>query len=606
MQPLTCCKTIDQSYYPVSLRNRLLSVDIDRQYGRMTLNQRPARTPVAETAEPFPWWRTAVVYQIYPRSFADSDGDGLGDLPGITAGLPYLADLGVDAVWLSPFYVSPMADAGYDVADYRDVDPVFGTLADADELIAEAKRVGLRVLVDLVPNHTSDEHPWFRAALAAGPGSHERARYLFQDGRGGNGELPPNSWRSFFGGSAWTRITEPNGQPGQWYLHLFDAKQPDLNWSNLEVRAEFEQILRWWLDRGVDGFRIDVAHGLVKAEGLPEWDRDHERFVSSADPAHRPPMWDQEGVHDIYRQWRAIVDDYDDRMLVGEAWVDSAERRARYARPDELHQVFNFELLLAPWRAADICTAIQSSLVANETVGAITAWVLSNHDVVRHPSRFALAPGEHAPEGIRAKDPQPDEELGLGRGRAASAIMLALPGAAYLYQGEELGLPEHTTLPDEARQDPTWYRSSGTITGRDGCRVPIPWESDTPAFGFSPTGQSWLPQPNSFASYAIDNQLGVTGSTLELYRAMLRLRRTFRLSEGSLVWQDGYGDDVVAFRIETDVAVVLVVANLGATPVAVTGHGELILATGELDEAGRVPANVTTWIHTDPANPPIR
>ena len=212
------------------------------------------------------WWRDAVIYQVYPRSFADSNGDGMGDLPGITGRLPYLRDLGIDAVWLSPFYPSPQHDAGYDVADYRSVDPRFGDLGDLDKLVAEAHQLGLRFIVDLVPNHTSSEHAWFREALRAGPGSRERDRYIFRDGLGEHGDEPPNSWQSVFGGSAWERVPD-----GQWYLHLFDVSQPDLDWGNPEVRAEFADVLRFWLDRGVDGFRVDVAHGLIKDAELSDW-----------------------------------------------------------------------------------------------------------------------------------------------------------------------------------------------------------------------------------------------------------------------------------------------------------------------------------------------
>jgi len=542
------------------------------------------------------WWRTAVIYQIYPRSFADADGDGMGDLAGITSRLPYLAALGVDAVWLSPFYVSPMADAGYDVADYRDVDPRFGTLADADDLLAQAQRLGLRVIVDLVPNHTSDEHAWFREALAAGPHSPERARYLFRDGRGEHGEMPPNSWRSVFGGPAWTRVTEPDGTPGQWYLHLFDSRQPDLDWGHPEVREEFHDILRFWLDRGVSGFRVDVAHGLVKADGLPDWDHDQEIVDGAASDGRRPPMWDQDGVHDVYRGWREVLDDYDgDRMLVAEAWVEPSERLARYVRHDEMHQAFNFDYLTAPWRAEDLRTRVTRSLAANAAVGAPTTWVLSNHDVVRHTSRLSLGLDVDPPQGVGPRDEQPDEELGLRRARAASTLMLALPGSAYLYQGEELGLPEHTTLPDEARQDPAYFRHDGAVAGRDGCRVPIPWTADQPAHGFSSSGQAWLPQPESFAEYAADVQHGVDGSTLELYRAALRLRRQLGLAAGSLVWDTGYADDVVAFRSAAAGADVLVLTNLGTDPVTLPEHARVLLSSGDLDAQGRVPTDVTVW-----------
>ncbi len=415
------------------------------------------------------WWRDAVIYQVYPRSWADSNGDGIGDLPGITARLPHLADLGVDAVWLSPFYTSPQHDAGYDVADYRDVDPVFGDLAAFDRLAARAHELGLRVIVDIVPNHSSDEHPWFIEALASPAGSPERARYIFRDGRDG-GAQAPNNWQSLFGGPAWTRVDEPDGTPGQWYLHLFDTTQPDFDWTNPEVRTELEDVLRFWLDRGVDGFRIDVAHGLVKADGLPDADLSHDRH---ADATALAPMWDQPGVHEIYRSWRRLTDSYAaegedaDRILCAEAWVLPAEALAQYVREDELHQSFNFEYLMTPWLAADQRATITHSLAQAEAVGAPQTWVLSNHDVVRHATRlgYPQSPGLQKIEGIGADDPQPDAELGLRRARAATAVMLALPGSAYLFQGEELGLPEATLLPDEARQDPTFARTERRVRG---------------------------------------------------------------------------------------------------------------------------------------------
>jgi alpha-glucosidase len=542
------------------------------------------------------WWRDAVIYQIYPRSFADSNGDGVGDLPGITSRLEHVAELGVDAVWLSPFYVSPHADAGYDVADYRDVDPLFGTLADADALIARAHELGLRVIVDLVPNHTSDEHPWFVEALAAGPGSAERARYIFRDGHGSGGAEPPNRWRSVFGGPAWTRVTEPDGRPGQWYLHLFDVKQPDLDWTNPQVRAELEDVQRFWLDRGVDGFRVDVAHGLVKADGLPDWDREQEMLQHTDPHGNRPPMWDQEGVHDVYRSWRRLLDSYPgERILVAEAWVDPLHRLARYVRPDEMHQAFNFEYLQAPWRAKDLREVIDGCLAELGRVGAPATWVLSNHDVVRHHSRFGLPVGAPRPNGIGADDPQPDEQLGLRRGRAATLLMLALPGSAYLYQGEELGLPEHTTLPDEVRQDPTFARSGGRELGRDGCRVPLPWQHDAPSFGFGSSSASWLPQPASFARYALDVQRGVPGSTHELYRTAIRLRAEHRLGAGALAWDEPAPPDVLAFTNGP----VQVVANLGAEPVPLPPGAEVLVASEpRLENAeGRVavPTDVTVW-----------
>ncbi|KAB1161185.1 glycoside hydrolase family 13 protein [Micromonospora sp. AMSO12t] len=538
------------------------------------------------------WWTRATIYQVYPRSFADSDGDGIGDLPGITARLDHLVELGVDALWLSPFYPSPQADAGYDVADYRDVDPLFGTLADADRLIAGAHSRGLRVIVDLVPNHTSSAHEWFAAALAAAPGSPERDRYVFRDGRGPDGAQPPNDWQSVFGGPAWTRVDGADGHPGQWYLHLFDSGQPDLNWDNPEVREEFLEVLRFWLDRGVDGFRVDVAHGLIKQADLADWQEPQEILSGQEIDKPRPPMWDQEGVHEIYRDWRRVLDGYpDERVLVAEAWVEPAERLARYVRPDEMHQAFNFEYLLAAWTAPAQYAVITRSLEATDAVGAPTTWVLSNHDVVRHASRLGLPIGEKRPNGIGIGDPQPDAALGLRRARAATLLMLALPGSAYLYQGEELGLPEHTTMPDEARQDPTWARSGHTERGRDGCRVPIPWEADAPSYGFGPTDASWLPQPSLWAEFALDRQRDTPGSTYELYRTALRLRREHRLGEGPLEWLAS-GDEVLSFRNGG----LTVLTNFGDAAVPLPAGSELVHASAPLDADGAVPTDVTVWV----------
>ena len=553
--------------------------------------------PLVHQADPpgAPWWRSAVIYQVYPRSFADGDGDGVGDLPGVTSRLEHLVELGVDAVWLSPFYLSPQADAGYDVADYRTVDPVFGTLDDADALLHQARSLGLRVIVDLVPNHTSDEHAWFQAALVAGPGSPERDLYVFRDGLGQDGELPPNDWKSVFGGGAWQRVTEPGGTPGQWFLHLFDVKQPDLNWHHPRVRAEFESILRFWLDRGVAGFRIDVAHGLVKAPGLPAYGAEHEMLPGGQDDRPRAPYWDQDEVHDVYRSWRTIIDEYDgDRVLVAEAWVEPAERLARYVRKDELHQSFNFAYLVTPWDAGALRSVVTSSLQATDAVGAPTTWVLSNHDVVRHATRFGYPVGAVLPTGIGAADTQPDAVLGLRRARAATLLMLALPGSAYLYQGEELGLPEHTTMPDDVRQDPTWPRSGHQHRGRDGCRVPLPWQADAPSYGFGPGPLSWLPQPDSWREHALDVQRDVPGSTYEVYRAALTLRRAQSLGTGSLTWLPGWPDDVVALANGP----VAVVANVGSSVLTLPADAVVLIASGELLETVGVvgvPPDVTVW-----------
>jgi len=585
--------------------------------GAVTLTS-PSTAPAArpsETTDPGAWWRHAVIYQIYPRSWVDRDGDGVGDLPGVTARLSYLRDLGVDAVWLSPFYPSPQADAGYDVADYRDVDPLFGTLADADAMFARAHELGLKVIVDLVPNHSSDEHVWFRAAVSAPEGSPERERYIFQNGWGPNGDLPPNNWKSVFGGGAWTRVSEPDGTPGQWYLHLFDTRQPDFNWDSLEVRAEFESVLRFWLDRGVDGFRVDVAHGLVKQAGLPDWGEEQELLGRpedgdvadqrsgglDGDAVKGPPMWDQDGVHEIYEQWRKVLDSYGrpDRILCAEAWVEPAERAARYVRPAEMNQAFNFDFLQCPWKAAQLTAVIDHSLAAAGSVGAPSTWVLSNHDVVRHASRLGLSQDERRPNGIGADDVQPDRELGLRRARAATALMLALPGASYIYQGEELGLPDSTDLPDEVRQDPTFVRSRGVELGRDGCRVPMPWTKAGPSLGFGPSEAAWLPQPACYADLAVDQQVGRVGSTLELYRSMLSVRRGHRLGEGSLRWLEAYADqpDVVAFANDGAQGSVTVVTNLGATFVS-PPVGTVLLSSDELDAAGGIPTDTTVWVRS--------
>ncbi|MER7915009.1 MULTISPECIES: glycoside hydrolase family 13 protein [unclassified Streptomyces] len=550
------------------------------------------------------WWREAVIYQVYPRSFADSNGDGMGDLEGVRSHLPYLRDLGVDAVWLSPFYASPQADAGYDVADYRAVDPMFGTLLDADALIREAHGLGLRIIVDLVPNHSSDQHEWFKRALAEGPGSPLRERYHFRPGKGAAGELPPNDWESIFGGPAWTRVTEPDGTPGEWYLHLFAPEQPDLNWEHPAVGDEFRSILRFWLDMGVDGFRIDVAHGLVKAEGLPDLGSAEQLKLLGNDVM---PFFDQDGVHAIYRQWRTILDEYANKMepegpssegrwretggriFVAEAWTPTVERTANYVRPDELHQAFNFQYLSTAWDAAELRAVIDSTLEAMRPVGAPATWVLSNHDVTRHATRFANPAGLGTQ--IRTAG---DRGLGLRRARAATLLMLALPGSAYLYQGEELGLPDVVDLPDEVRQDPAYFRGAGQDGFRDGCRVPIPWTRTGSSYGFG-DGGSWLPQPASWGELSVEAQTGTAGSTLELYRAALAARRAQPdLGAGDTLEWLRAPEGVLAFRRGEFVCV----ANTTGESVTTPAYGRVLLASGEVAETGgeaKVPADTTVW-----------
>ena len=518
------------------------------------------------------WWRTAVVYQVYPRSFADSDGDGVGDLPGVTAHLDDLAALGVDAVWLSPFYPSPQVDGGYDISDFTSVDPLFGTLTDLDVLLERAHALGLRVIVDVVPNHTSSAHPWFVEALAAGPGSPERERYLFRD--------EPTDWVSVFGGSAWTQVPD-----GQWYLHLFDSSQPDLDWSSPRVLADFDDVLRFWLDRGVDGFRIDVGHGLVKDPSFPSF----PGSPLDSGSKQRAPYWDQDGVHDLHRRWRSLADSYpgQNRMLCGEVNV-RVERAVRYVRPDELHQVFNFPFLVTGWDAAALRAVIDESITAYGGVGAAPTWVFGNHDMLRLATRFGYPPGE-APRRVGPRSPQPDAALGLRRARAAALLMLALPGSAYVYQGEELGLPEHTTLPDADRQDPSFARTAGEDMGRDGCRVPLPWRADAPNLGFG-DGRPWLPQPAAYAALSRDRQRDDPSSVLTLYTAALRLRRALGLGEGELGWRSDPGAAVLAF----DRGVVRVSTNIGEADVQLPPDAEVLLSS-DPDADRTVPPDTTVW-----------
>ena len=543
------------------------------------------------------WWRSAVIYQVYPRSFADSNGDGMGDLPGITSRMGSLASLGIDAIWLSPFMRSPQKDAGYDVSDYQDVDPLFGTLGDFDDMVAAAHAVGIRVLVDLVPNHTSDQHEWFKAAMAAGDGSAERGFYHFKDGRGEQGELPPNNWVSMFGGPAWTRVTNPDGTTGQWYCHLFDSSQPDLNWENPAVQTAFEDILRFWLDRGVDGFRVDQPHAMGKAEGLPDHPDVERAGAGFIEGEPSPPMWFQDSVHPIFRRWRAILDSYPgQRAMCGEAYVLPLSFMALWVRPDEFNQTFNFRFLDSEWKPSILFASINESFAAFDAVGAPSTWVLSNHDIIRHASRMGGVVGRPtASDGIGPNDPQPDRELGLRRARGATLFSLALPGSMYLYQGEELGLPEHTTLADEYRQDPTFARTGGARVGRDGCRVPLPWESGAGAAnGFNTTGKSWLPQPEIYAEYARDLQDGVADSTLEMYKHAIRLRGELGLGDGSFEWVAEFtNESALGFRNGE----LLVIHNFGDEPLALPA-GEIVARSQKADSLSLEP-NTTVWLKTN-------
>jgi alpha-glucosidase len=541
--------------------------------------------PLHPAIEGAQWWRSGVIYQIYPRSFADANGDGMGDLKGITQRLPALASLGIDAIWLSPFYRSPQKDAGYDVSDYVSVDPLFGNLEDFDEMVKEAHRLALRVMIDLVPNHSSSEHEWFQRALKAAPGSKERSYYHFKDGRGENGELPPNNWQSMFGGPAWTRVED-----GQWYVHLFDSSQPDLNWENPAVRQEFEDILRFWLDRGVDGFRVDQPHAMAKAQGLPDHPYVEEAGAGFIEGRENPPMWFQDSVHEIFRDWRKILDSYPgDRAMCGEAYVLPLSFMALWVRPDEFHQTFNFRFLDAGWDREKLVAAIDESFEAFDSVGAPSTWVLNNHDVLRHVSRFGGDYGRTtASDGVGPNNPQPDNVLGLQKARAATLFMLGLPGASYLYQGEELGLPDHTTIADEHRQDPTFFRTQGQRVGRDGCRVPLPWEMGNASNGFNQTGKAWLPQPQSYAALSRDQQQGKEGSTLTMYQKALKLRSELKLGEGSFDWASK------AEALSYQNGKLQIVHNFSTEPVFL--NGEVVLSSMPLAEDGSLMPGDTAWV----------
>ncbi|MFJ7217627.1 glycoside hydrolase family 13 protein [Amycolatopsis sp. NPDC098790] len=546
----------------------------------MTTLSSPAVAVPRETALDR-WWRTAVVYQVYPRSFADGDGDGTGDLAGVRSRLPYLASLGVDALWFTPWYASPLADGGYDVADYRAIDPAFGTLAEAEALIAEAREHGIRTIVDVVPNHVSDQHAWFTEAVAAGPGSPQRQRFWFREGRGEHGERPPTDWPSTFGGPAWTRVTEPDGRPGEWYLHLFASEQPDLNWGHPDVRREHEDVLRFWFDRGVAGVRIDSATMPVKDPALPE--------LSDGD-AH--PFVDRDEVHRIYRSWRAVADSYPEkRVLIGEVWLDDPARFARYLRPDEMHSAFNFDFMRRPWDARQLRASIAETLASHRPVAAAPTWVLSNHDVTRPVTRY----GREDSSFLHARTFGVPTDLALGhrRARAAALLSAALPGSLYIYQGDELGLPEVDDLPAEARQDPVFHRTGGADPGRDGCRVPLPWKETGVSHGFSvdPGATAWLPQPPEWRELSVQRQEETPTSMLALYRATLELRRTTPALAGEeFAWLDT-PEGVLGFRRGDDFACLV---NFSAEPQPLP-RAEVLLSSGEL--VGRsLPADTAVWV----------
>ena len=526
------------------------------------------------------WWREAVVYQVYVRSFGDANGDGIGDLAGVRERLPYLAALGVDALWFSPWYPSPLADAGYDITDYRSIDPAIGTLWEAERLIAEARQLGIRTIVDIVPNHVSSEHPWFRDALDSPPGSAARQRFWFRPGAGAGGGQPPNGWQSIFGGPAWTRTLD-----GEWYLHLFAPEQPDLNWQHPDVWAEHEDVLRFWFERGVAGVRIDSAALLVKDPRLSE-----ER--PDAGPGEHPFV-DRDELHEIYRRWRVIADGYEEqRTLIGEVWLPDADRLARYLRPDELHTAFNFDFLACPWEPGAMRASIESALSAHAPVDAPATWVLSNHDVTRPVTRYGRADTSFAFETKREGTPT-DLDRGRRRARAAALLAKALPGSKYIYQGEELGLPEVEDIPPDRRQDPMWRRSGGRDPGRDGCRVPLPWNGDKPPYGFSPNEQAqlWLEQPTDWAQLSVAVQRADPASMLSLYQTGLRLRRAAPWGSGGLRWLP-CGEQVIAFARGDGFACIV---NFGGEPVELPEDAAPLVASGELSDS-LLPQDTTVWL----------
>jgi alpha-glucosidase len=546
---------------------------------------RPAIAPSDSDAL---WWRNAVIYQVYIRSFADGNGDGTGDLAGVRAHLPYLRELGVDAIWFTPWYASPLADGGYDVSDYRQIHPAFGGLADAEALIEEALALGIRTIIDVVPNHVSNEHPWFQEALAAAPGSPERKRFWFHPGAGPNGDSMPTRWVSNFSGDTWTRTTQPDGTPGEWYLHLFTPEQPDLNWEHPDVRREHEDILKFWFDRGVAGIRIDSAALLVKDPALPE-------VPENPGPGEHPNT-DRDELHDIYRSWRELADSYPGaRVLVGEIWLPDTKRFAMYLRPNELHTAFNFDFMARRWEAPALRQSIDATLAAHAPVHAPATWVLSNHDVTRPVTRYGREDSSFAFATKRFGIPT-DLDLGTRRARAAALLTAALPGTLYIYQGDELGLPEVETLPREVLQDPMHFRSNGIDPGRDGCRVPLPWSGSVAPFGFSAsaTVTPWLPQPASWAALTVEAQEGDPTSMLWLYRNALRIRAALpSLVDSDLAWLDS-SDEVLAFSRGDDF---VNITNLSDVNIALPPGADVLLSSLPLDD-GRLPPDSTAWLRT--------
>lgn len=483
-----------------------------------------------------PWWHGAVLYQVYPRSFQDSDGDGIGDLRGITARLPYFVELGVDAIWISPIFPSPMADFGYDVADYCGIDPRFGTLGDFDDLLARAHELGLKVLLDFVPNHSSDQHPWFVESRSSRDNP-KRDWYLWRDPAPGGG--PPNNWISDFGGPAW----EYDAATGQYYSHAFLREQPDLNWRNPDLRAAMIDVLRFWFDRGVDGFRIDVLWHMVKHADFPD-NPPNPDFAEGMGEMWRVLQLhstDQPEVHDIAAEMRAVADSYGNRLLIGEIYLPVGKLMTYYGSADApgVHLPFNFQLIDAPWHPRALATLIEAYELALPE-GGWPNWVLGNHDRPRAATRF-----------------------GERQARVAAMLNLTLRGTPTIYYGDEIGIAD-VAIPADRVADPRELREPGKGLGRDPVRTPMAW--DASANGGFTAGEPWLPLHPDWPARNVAAQRGDGGSIWSLHRDLIALRRsTPALSIGD--WRPVYADDaVLAYERRESDARVLVALNLTAEP----------------------------------------
>lgn len=543
--------------------------------------------PLDNDAETRTWWQHAVIYQVYLKSFADSSGDGDGDIAGLMSRLEYLKDLGVDALWISPWFVSPMHDGGYDVSNYFDIDPLFGTLEEAQQLIDKIHELGLRVILDLVANHCSSEHPWFKAALASDEGSREREWFHFKDGRGVDGNEPPNDWRSIFGGPAWTRSLDRDGNPGQWYLNLFDSSQPDLNWKNPEVLEQFDRILQFWFDRGVDGFRLDAVAALGKEE-------DFRDIGFEPDDLYRPDIWepvpffDAEPVHDVLRRWRRIGQQYSpEKFFVGEVVVRDSTRLARYLRRDELQSALSFDLSKIGWSADAFRQMINTLLSSCFDNHSWMTWTLSSHDEKRSVTRYS--------EGNCAEgEASGSIEVGAERSRAAHLLAMALPGSACIYQGEELGLREVTDIPDEDLRDPIFTRTGNRALGRDGCRVPLPWDKSAPSLGFSASQRTWLPLPKDWAEFSVATQLENELSTLRFFQDVLRLRKSIFNDVSSVTWEPS-AEGVLILRRGPDFRCVV---NLSGEPWKIGDDDEVLVTSAPLSDRREINVNSGAWLRS--------